>query len=75
MESFLSTRAEEIVSGGLMALVIPARPKENLSTKSFPFPLDILGSCLMDMAKKGVVNEAKVDSFNMPQYSPTVEEF
>ncbi|XP_026410137.1 probable S-adenosylmethionine-dependent methyltransferase At5g38100 [Papaver somniferum] len=35
---------------------------------------DVLGSCLMDMAKMGIVEEAKVDSFNVPVYSTTPQE-
>ncbi|KAF9602818.1 hypothetical protein IFM89_031678 [Coptis chinensis] len=74
MESFLSARAQELLSGGLMALILPTYTKEMLSIKSFHRPLEILGSCLMEMSKKGIVSEAKVDPFNMPVYSPSSEE-
>ncbi|PIA38132.1 hypothetical protein AQUCO_02800049v1 [Aquilegia coerulea] len=75
MESFLSARAEELVSGGLMALLVPTRKKGNLSTILLHHPFDVLGCCLMDMAKKGLLDEEKVDSFNLPLYIPTLEEF
>ncbi|KAF9598984.1 hypothetical protein IFM89_033329 [Coptis chinensis] len=74
MESFLSARSQELLSGGLMALILPTYTKEMLSIKSFRRPLDILGSCLMEMSKKGIVSEAKVDSFNVPVYSPSSKE-
>ena len=52
MESFLIAIAQELVIGGLLALFIPAVP-DNMS-KSDIFggsELDLLGSCLMDMAE------------------------
>ncbi|KAF5188620.1 Paraxanthine methyltransferase [Thalictrum thalictroides] len=77
MECFLSARAEELVSRGLMGLLVPTRKKANLilSTVLSHHPFDVLGSCLMDMATKGLLEEEKVDSFNLPLYIPTVEEF
>ncbi|KAF5201837.1 Sam dependent carboxyl methyltransferase [Thalictrum thalictroides] len=77
MESFLSARAEELVSGGLMGLLVPTRKKASLilSTVLSHYPFDVLGSCLMDKATKGLLEEEKVDSFNLPLYIPTVEEF
>ncbi|KAI3995010.1 hypothetical protein MKX01_009559, partial [Papaver californicum] len=52
IEAFLHARAEEVVSGGLVVLVVPAIPDESppsqLDTQSM---FDILGSCLVDMAK------------------------
>lgn len=54
IESFLEARAEELVSGGLMALLVPADPAFQASATSFTTPteMDLLGSCLVDMAKK-----------------------
>lgn len=54
IESFLEARAEELVAGGLMALLVPADPAFQDSTTSFTTPteIDLLGSCLIDMAKK-----------------------
>ncbi|KAF5450976.1 hypothetical protein F2P56_031285 [Juglans regia] len=69
MESFLIARAQELVVGGLLALFIPAVPDVMSKSDSFTgLELDLLGSCLMDMAKVGLVSEAKVDSFNLPVY-------
>ncbi|KAI3950367.1 hypothetical protein MKW98_003850 [Papaver atlanticum] len=70
IEAFLHARAEEVVCGGLVVLIVPAIPDESppsqLHTQSM---FDILGSCLMDMAKTGIMEEAEVDSFNLPAYS------
>ncbi|MCL7034738.1 hypothetical protein MKW94_030077 [Papaver nudicaule] len=52
IESFLHARAEEVVCGGLVIITLPANPDDappsELRTESL---FDILGSCLMDMAK------------------------
>ncbi|KAF9617234.1 hypothetical protein IFM89_035178 [Coptis chinensis] len=69
------TLAKHLFHWGLMALILPTYTKEMLSIKSFNRPLDsILGSCLMEMSKKGIVSEAKVDSLNMPVYNQSSEE-
>ncbi|KAI3912788.1 hypothetical protein MKW92_046202 [Papaver armeniacum] len=76
IEAFLHARAEEVVCGGLVVLIVPAVPDESppsqLPTQSM---FDILGSCLMEMAKTGIMEEAEVDSFNLPAYSTTPCEF
>ncbi|KAG8382828.1 hypothetical protein BUALT_Bualt05G0119000 [Buddleja alternifolia] len=68
--SFLEARAQELVSGGLMALLVPGVPTFENSGTSYttPVEMDLIGSCLMDMANKGRLCEAKVDSFNFPLY-------
>ncbi|KAK7849229.1 putative s-adenosylmethionine-dependent methyltransferase, partial [Quercus suber] len=69
MESFLFSRAQELVVGGLLVLFVPAVPDVMSNSDTFTgTELDTLGSCLMDMAKAGLVEEAKVDSFNVPAY-------
>ncbi|KAK6122323.1 hypothetical protein DH2020_043943 [Rehmannia glutinosa] len=70
IESFLKARAEELVNGGLMALLVPAVPTfENPGTSyTTPTEMDLIGSCLVDMAKKGILSEEKVDTFNFPLY-------
>lgn len=52
--SFLNARATEVVSGGLMALLVPAVPTFDHSETTYTTPteMDVLGSCLMDMANK-----------------------
>ncbi|XVF82082.1 hypothetical protein PTKIN_Ptkin16aG0015400 [Pterospermum kingtungense] len=75
MDSFLKARVKELVPGGLMALVIPASP----DVASHPqevgsSELELLGSCLVDMAKMGIVSEVKVDAFNVPAYFTSPKE-
>ncbi|RZC54513.1 hypothetical protein C5167_013369 [Papaver somniferum] len=75
MEAFLLARGHEIVYGGLMFILVPAISNETLVSQTSPgLFLDVLGSCLMEMAKMfvacvlNIVDEAKVDSFNLPVY-------
>ncbi|KAL8463504.1 hypothetical protein ACS0TY_034234 [Phlomoides rotata] len=76
MNAFLESRAVEMVGGGLMALLLPAVPQVwNPQTDyTIPCNLNLLGSCLMEMAKKGRLSEAKIDSFNIPQYFTTPQQ-
>lgn len=75
MESFLNARAQELVPGGLMVITIHAIPDETPLSQTGPGVLaDILGSCLMDLAKIGVLSEEKVDSFNSPTHTTTPKE-
>ncbi|PIN26252.1 Loganate O-methyltransferase [Handroanthus impetiginosus] len=74
---FLESRTVEMVSGGLMVLLVPAVPDFWNPESEYTVTWDIsylLGSCLVDMAKKGRFSEAKVDSFNLPYYFPTPEQ-
>ncbi|KAI4357712.1 hypothetical protein L6164_001644 [Bauhinia variegata] len=73
-EDFLHARAEELVSGGLMALLIPAAADLVLDSDIDADKIfELLGSCLLDMAKEGLVSEEKVDSFNLPIYHSPVK--
>ncbi|KAM3741318.1 hypothetical protein ACB098_08G167400 [Castanea mollissima] len=75
MESILFARAQELVSGGLLALFLSGIPDVMSNSDSHTgIEIDMIGSCLMDMAKVGLVNEAKVDTFNLPLYYPTPKE-
>nr|XP_043639088.1 loganic acid O-methyltransferase-like [Erigeron canadensis] len=71
MEVFLNARAEELVPGGLMTLLLPC-----FEVKKYPLVqvVDLLGDCLMVMAEKGLLSEEKLDSFNFPRYNATPKE-
>ncbi|CAL2262357.1 unnamed protein product [Prunus armeniaca] len=75
MGCFLHARAQEIVHGGLMVIIIPGRPNGSSHSDSVAnATLLLVGSCLMDMAKEGVLLEEKVDSFNLPMYYMSSQE-
>ncbi|XP_057804903.1 loganic acid O-methyltransferase-like [Salvia miltiorrhiza] len=70
---FMSARAEEIVSGGLMFLLIPAAP-EGVSQTDPTVIFDFYGYTLMDLAKEGVVEKSAIDAFNLPIHMATIGE-
>ncbi|KAL3751282.1 hypothetical protein ACJRO7_012149 [Eucalyptus globulus] len=75
MEMFLSARAEEMVSEGLIFMVVPGEPDlvhDSQTTLGSEF--ELLGSCLVDMANEGIISKAKVESFNLPIYFPSEKE-
>ncbi|XP_022894020.1 probable S-adenosylmethionine-dependent methyltransferase At5g37970 [Olea europaea var. sylvestris] len=75
LDSFLKARAHELVFGGLMTLLVCSKPNHTKNISNIHFQsLELLGSCLMDLAKEGLFDTAKVDSFNMPMYFPTHNE-
>ncbi|KAJ1389330.1 SAM dependent carboxyl methyltransferase [Sesbania bispinosa] len=68
---FLKSRSEELTPEGNMVLTFIGRER--------PHPISdpcvvIIGMVLKDMVLEGLVEEAKLDSFNMPIYEPTIEE-
>ncbi|XP_061365010.1 loganic acid O-methyltransferase-like [Gastrolobium bilobum] len=72
LENFLHAREQELVENGLMILQIPVASDVILDSEVDPNRVfELLGSCLVDMTKGGLISEEKVDSFNVPFfYSP-----
>ncbi|KAH7570865.1 hypothetical protein ACOSP7_019375 [Xanthoceras sorbifolium] len=70
-DSFLNARAKEIVSGGMVVIIIPGvldgMPCYELTTSVM---YELMGDIFMDLAKEGLISEAQVNCFNMPIYSP-----
>ncbi|KAK6927901.1 SAM dependent carboxyl methyltransferase [Dillenia turbinata] len=76
VESFLNARAQELVMGGLMCLVISGIPNgAKFSESALGKVYDLLGFCLEDMAARGLISGEKLDSFNLPLYYPTSGKF
>ncbi|KAL9231423.1 hypothetical protein vseg_006655 [Gypsophila vaccaria] len=68
---FLNYRSREVVSNGYMLLATLCRP----STKPLESRLlRFLSQALASLVSKGVIEEEKVDSFNLPVYFPCKEE-
>ncbi|XP_050209325.1 loganic acid O-methyltransferase-like isoform X2 [Mercurialis annua] len=75
MNSFLNARAEEIVGGGLMVILVRGLPDGILMSQTGSGVVhDLLGGCLTEMADLGEIIEEKVDSFNLPLYLATSKE-
>ncbi|KAK3007260.1 hypothetical protein RJ639_015661 [Escallonia herrerae] len=75
MKIFLNARAEEIVVGGMLVLIMAGLP-DGIHRSKFPLGVfyDSLCSSLMDMVDAGLINESQVDSFNLPVYAATPKE-
>nr|XP_043613914.1 loganic acid O-methyltransferase-like [Erigeron canadensis] len=74
-EAFLKARAEEVVCGGLVVVLVPGRPNEVPHSECIGNVLfEVLGCCLLDMAKEGKIDEEKVDSLNIPIYYASPQE-
>ncbi|KAM1011834.1 hypothetical protein ACFX2C_047130 [Malus domestica] len=76
MDCFLRARALETVHRGLIVLNLLGLPNDIPQSHHLigNLAIDILGSCLVEMARKGVISEEKVDSFNMPCYFASPQE-
>ncbi|KAL5545050.1 hypothetical protein UlMin_008834 [Ulmus minor] len=76
IEAFLSARAEEVAPGGLMALLLSGRHDGTSPAECSLGPLfEPLESTLLDLANEGVLSHEKIDSFNLPIFSSSPEEF
>ncbi|KAK9942535.1 hypothetical protein M0R45_008196 [Rubus argutus] len=67
---FLRSRAQEIVQGGSMVLTTMGSIKSNDPLCIWEF----VGLKLHDMVLDGLIEEEKLDTFNMPYYAPTTDE-
>lgn len=75
VERFLRARAQELVCGGLMALLVPCLSSGTTAQQcSIIAMAGVLGSCLVDMATEGLLSENDVDSFNLPRYYASQQE-
>ncbi|KAF5199632.1 Anthranilate o-methyltransferase, partial [Thalictrum thalictroides] len=68
--SFLRSRSEEIISGGRMVITMIGRRILEPSNKERCKLWELLAKSLRDMVAEKIVEEAKLDSFNLPYYNP-----
>ncbi|XP_031384585.1 salicylate carboxymethyltransferase-like [Punica granatum] len=68
---FLKHRAQELVSGGRMVLTILGRRSEDPSSSECCCIWELLAMVLNEMVSEGLIEEEKMDSFNIPQYTPS----
>ncbi|RWR86385.1 salicylate carboxymethyltransferase-like protein [Cinnamomum micranthum f. kanehirae] len=71
---FLKLRSEEMTSKGRMVLTLIGRRTEEPSSGESRFGWDLLAQELNKMVSKGVIQKAKLDSFDLPYYSPSAKE-
>ncbi|CAI9276518.1 unnamed protein product [Lactuca saligna] len=71
---FLKCRADEMVSGGRMVLTILGRRSDDPCSKECCYIWELLAMALKDMVYEGLIEERQMDSFNIPQYTPSPKE-
>jgi jasmonate O-methyltransferase len=73
--TFLRARADEMVGGGRMLLLLLGRtPHDPIDQGYIALQWELLEISLNDLVKQGLIEEEKVDSFNIPMYCPCPEE-
>ncbi|XP_073127340.1 salicylate carboxymethyltransferase [Henckelia pumila] len=73
--TFLRCRSEEVVSGtGRMVLTVLGRRSEDARSKECCYIWELLALALKQMVAEGVIEEEKLHSFNIPQYTPSPTE-
>ncbi|KAJ4753143.1 S-adenosyl-L-methionine-dependent methyltransferase superfamily protein [Rhynchospora pubera] len=71
---FLKLRFKELVPGGQMVLAFLGRKKTNLYNGELSSLWGLVSESLHSMVLEGIVEEEKLDSFNLPFYAPSMEE-
>ncbi|CAI9108649.1 OLC1v1008307C1 [Oldenlandia corymbosa var. corymbosa] len=69
--AFLRCRSEEMVTGGRMVLALQGRKSENPCSTEGSYFWELLAMALREMVSEGLVEEEKLDSFNIPDYKPS----
>ncbi|XP_057446580.1 S-adenosyl-L-methionine:benzoic acid/salicylic acid carboxyl methyltransferase 3-like [Lotus japonicus] len=71
---FLKSRAEELIEGGRMVLILMGRRGEEQYNKDGCYIWELLALALNDMVSQGIINEEQIDTFNVPMYTPSPSE-
>ncbi|KAK3418775.1 salicylate carboxymethyltransferase [Eucalyptus grandis] len=72
--TFLECRGQEVVVGGRMLLTLQGRRSDDLSSEECCYIWELLAIALNEMVSEGLIEEEKVDSFNVPMYTPSPKE-
>ncbi|KAF5208339.1 Salicylate carboxymethyltransferase [Thalictrum thalictroides] len=71
---FSSLRSKEMMIGGCMVISIIGRRCSDPPSKDYCCHLEVFSKTLRDMVSEGLIEEVKLDSFNLPYYAPSIEE-
>ncbi|XP_071715873.1 benzoate carboxyl methyltransferase-like [Rutidosis leptorrhynchoides] len=71
---FLESRSSEIINGGHMVLTLAGRRTVDPCSNDISILLSLLANSLVDMAAEGLVRESEIHSFNLPMYTPYIDE-
>ncbi|XP_039172282.1 salicylate carboxymethyltransferase-like [Eucalyptus grandis] len=72
--TFLECRGQELLVGGRMVLTLLGRRSDDPSSKECCYIWELLAIALSQMVSEGLVEEQQLDSFNIPQYTPSPKE-
>ncbi|XP_071724058.1 probable methyltransferase TCM_000331 [Rutidosis leptorrhynchoides] len=72
--NLLRSRSTEIVCGGRMMFMMIGRNTLDPRTSDCCYPYELLTKCLFELIPEGLVQEADIDSFDLPYYTPHKEE-
>ncbi|KAJ4826466.1 hypothetical protein Tsubulata_019433 [Turnera subulata] len=70
---FLRSRSSEVISGGRMVLTFPGSSDHHPACKYGSKIWIAIGDCLKEMVDERKIEELKLDSFNIPSYSPSAQ--
>ncbi|KAF8667888.1 hypothetical protein HU200_052513 [Digitaria exilis] len=71
---FLKLRHEELVVGGQMVLTFLGRKDEDVYKGDLNHICGLLAESVQSLVHKGLVQQEKLDAFNLPIYGPSVDE-
>ncbi|CAI0411139.1 unnamed protein product [Linum tenue] len=72
--SFLEHRAQELVTGGRMVLTFLGRRSAEPFAKECCYIWELMSMALNQMASEGLIDQEKLDSFNLPLFTPSAME-
>ncbi|CAL4961878.1 unnamed protein product [Urochloa decumbens] len=71
---FLRSRAAEVVAGGRMVLAMLGRQTDGYFDRRTTFLWELLSESFAALVSQGMVEQEKVDAYNVPFYAPSVKE-
>ncbi|XVF24054.1 hypothetical protein REPUB_Repub13aG0093600 [Reevesia pubescens] len=71
---FLKSRSPELVPDGRMVLIFHGRKFEDPTIRENCFTWEILAEAISYLVSQGLIDNEKLDSFNVPYYIPSQEE-
>ncbi|EEF33154.1 S-adenosyl-L-methionine:benzoic acid/salicylic acid carboxyl methyltransferase 3 [Ricinus communis] len=72
--TFLKCRSEELIPGGHMVWTMTGRRSKDPSSKDDYYLWELLAMTLNQLVLEGAIDKEKFDSFNIPQYTPSIFE-
>nr|A0A6C0WX00.1 RecName: Full=3,7-dimethylxanthine N-methyltransferase CkTbS; AltName: Full=Theobromine synthase; Short=CkTbS [Camellia sinensis var. assamica]QIC50343.1 theobromine synthase [Camellia sinensis var. assamica] len=71
---FLNARSQEVVPNGCMVLILHGRQSSDPSEMESCFTWELLAIAIAELVSQGLIDEDKLDTFNVPSYFPSLEE-